>query len=232
MNDFKFLTLDELRRNEPVLGVNQQPTAADDLRPTPHCHACGVQITALGKSAVVFLNIVPYQPEHTASHLYCFDCNPDRGYCIGLDRLVADGCFRTSKGWGWVNQLREKGWCPERHVMALVEVCEWARTLEPCAPRTARRRPRRQPTQRPRTPPGKRQRARILERDAFACKRCGAKPVDGVRLVVDHIVPVALGGSSDDGNLQTLCEPCNQGKAARPPHPSEVRCSSTSTSIV
>lgn len=66
------------------------------------------------------------------------------------------------------------------------------------------------------------QRARILERDDFTCRRCGSKPADGIRLVVDHVVPVALGGSKDAHNLQTLCEPCNQGKAARRPHQKEL----------
>jgi hypothetical protein len=66
-----------------------------------------------------------------------------------------------------------------------------------------------------------RQRARIMERDDFRCRRCGAGPRDE-RLVIDHVVPVAGGGSSDDANLQTLCEPCNQGKADRPPHPHDL----------
>jgi len=48
-------------------------------------------------------------------------------------------------------------------------------------------------------------RARVLERDDFRCRRCGTGP-RYERLVVDHITPVALGGSSDDDNLQTLCE--------------------------
>ena len=61
-------------------------------------------------------------------------------------------------------------------------------------------------------------RTRILERDGFRCRRCGTGPRDE-RLVVDHIMPVALGGKSNDENLQTLCEPCNVGKGARPPHP-------------
>jgi 5-methylcytosine-specific restriction endonuclease McrA len=61
-------------------------------------------------------------------------------------------------------------------------------------------------------------RSRIMERDGFRCRRCGNGPADA-RLVIDHIVPIALGGKSTDGNLQTLCDPCNAGKAARPPHP-------------
>jgi HNH endonuclease len=65
------------------------------------------------------------------------------------------------------------------------------------------------------------QRTRVLERDNFRCRRCGNGPRHA-RLVVDHVVPVVLGGRSHDRNLQTLCEPCNQGKGARPPHPHDL----------
>lgn len=34
-------------------------------------------------------------------------------------------------------------------------------------------------------------------------------------LVIDHIIPVAGGGSTDDDNLIASCRTCNQGKAAR-----------------
>lgn len=64
-------------------------------------------------------------------------------------------------------------------------------------------------------------RARIMERDGFTCRRCGHGVPDGVKLVVDHIVPVSRGGTSVDSNLQTLCRECNAGKAARDPHPQD-----------
>lgn len=66
-------------------------------------------------------------------------------------------------------------------------------------------RPRRKST-------GKRLRFEIFKRDGFACQYCGAQPPDAV-LVVDHITPVAAGGTNDPLNLITACEPCNQGKA-------------------
>lgn len=35
---------------------------------------------------------------------------------------------------------------------------------------------------------------------------------DGVKLHVDHVIPVSRGGKSVMDNLQTLCEDCNCGK--------------------
>jgi 5-methylcytosine-specific restriction endonuclease McrA len=61
-----------------------------------------------------------------------------------------------------------------------------------------------------------------MERDGFRCRRCGHGP-DVAPLVVDHVVPVAKGGTRDDANLQTLCQPCNCGKSDRDPHPHDFR---------
>lgn len=57
-------------------------------------------------------------------------------------------------------------------------------------------------------------RFRIFARDGFTCRYCG---MDSTRvvLVVDHVVPVAGGGTNDDENLITACESCNQGKSAK-----------------
>jgi hypothetical protein len=54
----------------------------------------------------------------------------------------------------------------------------------------------------------------ILKRDKFQCVLCGATGKTA-ELVVDHIVPIAKGGSSDMKNLRTLCEVCNQGRGAK-----------------
>lgn len=53
----------------------------------------------------------------------------------------------------------------------------------------------------------------ILKRDGFKCKICGASQSDGVKLHVDHIIPVSKGGKTEPGNLQTLCSRCNIGKS-------------------
>ena len=62
----------------------------------------------------------------------------------------------------------------------------------------------------------KRLRYEILRRDNHACRYCGATAPD-VKLTVDHVVPVALGGTDEPSNLATACDPCNTGKAASAP---------------
>jgi len=57
-------------------------------------------------------------------------------------------------------------------------------------------------------------RYRILHRDGFRCKACGRGPEDGVKLTIDHIIPVDWGGGNEELNLQTLCMECNEGKKA------------------
>lgn len=51
---------------------------------------------------------------------------------------------------------------------------------------------------------------RVYARDHYRCRRCGTTR----DLTVDHRVPLALGGSNNLANLQTLCRRCNTAKAA------------------
>lgn len=52
----------------------------------------------------------------------------------------------------------------------------------------------------------------ILQRDNSTCQRCGKTINDGIKLEVDHKIPVDCGGTNDPENLWTLCNVCNQGK--------------------
>lgn len=54
----------------------------------------------------------------------------------------------------------------------------------------------------------------VLHRDNYRCRACGRGAEDGVKLQVDHIVPVDWGGDTELSNLQALCEECNAGKKA------------------
>lgn len=53
----------------------------------------------------------------------------------------------------------------------------------------------------------------LIERDGAKCQRCGATN----NLCVDHIVPLARGGSNELDNLQILCWHCNTSKGAKCP---------------
>jgi hypothetical protein len=59
----------------------------------------------------------------------------------------------------------------------------------------------------------RKQKIRIKERDGNKCKKCNSRE----QLTIDHVVPVALGGTDDDNNLQTLCRGCNVMKSDKPP---------------
>ena len=61
----------------------------------------------------------------------------------------------------------------------------------------------------------KRLRFEIFKRDGFRCIYCGATPVEEP-LHVDHVTPVAEGGTNDVANLVTACSACNLGKNAVP----------------
>lgn len=54
-------------------------------------------------------------------------------------------------------------------------------------------------------------RHQVFQRDGYRCRECGATNKE-TRLHVDHIKPVAKGGTNDLSNLQTLCEACNLAK--------------------
>ncbi len=56
---------------------------------------------------------------------------------------------------------------------------------------------------------GQRQRKRRLERTNGLCERCDKQGVTRLATVVDHIQPLALGGSDEDRNTRNLCGPCH-----------------------
>jgi HNH endonuclease len=51
----------------------------------------------------------------------------------------------------------------------------------------------------------------VFKRDSFKCQYCGAE-APNVLLHIDHIKPVAGGGTNELMNLITSCMPCNLGK--------------------
>lgn len=60
----------------------------------------------------------------------------------------------------------------------------------------------------------KRLRFEVLKRDGFKCKYCHRSEVI---INVDHVIPKALGGTDDPGNLVASCDDCNAGKTSTLP---------------
>jgi len=55
---------------------------------------------------------------------------------------------------------------------------------------------------------------RLKDQFGYRCPRCGRAEPE-ITLTVDHVVPLAWGGSNDIGNIQPLCKACNAAKGAR-----------------
>lgn len=58
-------------------------------------------------------------------------------------------------------------------------------------------------------------RQNVLMRDNYTCQICGATVKDGAKLEIDHIIPYSKGGTTDENNLQVLCQQCNREKHNR-----------------
>jgi len=60
----------------------------------------------------------------------------------------------------------------------------------------------------------KRTRYEVLRRDNNTCRYCHATDTP---LTIDHVIPVALGGTDDPSNLVAACKDCNAGKSSSSP---------------
>ena len=59
-------------------------------------------------------------------------------------------------------------------------------------------------------------RKKIFERDDYTCVYCGKSLwKNGIKLEVDHIIPISKGGTDDIDNLTTSCRKCNREKSGK-----------------
>jgi len=55
----------------------------------------------------------------------------------------------------------------------------------------------------------------VFERNNYQCQSCHKTDLTAKALQVDHIIPLAQGGTNDFSNLQTLCAKCNRAKSSK-----------------
>ena len=59
-------------------------------------------------------------------------------------------------------------------------------------------------------------RIKLMAEAKFTCQKCGKQPESRNDLILDHIIPIAIGGAEfDKSNLQILCFDCNKIKTAQ-----------------
>lgn len=57
---------------------------------------------------------------------------------------------------------------------------------------------------------------RLLQRQRWKCVACGGC-LRKMKFEIDHIVPIARGGTNEESNLQALCVGCNRAKSSKDP---------------
>ena len=106
--------------------------------------------------------------------------------------------------------------CPGVLVKGECNRCGWRPPASPYqASRARRKHVKRYANEATRYHLNEKLRPRIFGRQRGICALCGSlkNPVPCVEL--DHIVPIAMGGTHDSSNLQGLCRSCHQAKSAR-----------------
>lgn len=59
--------------------------------------------------------------------------------------------------------------------------------------------------------------SRIVRRDNSICQVCKRNVLDN-EIHIDHIIPIARGGATNESNLRVLCPECNRKKSDEMPH--------------
>jgi 5-methylcytosine-specific restriction protein A len=54
----------------------------------------------------------------------------------------------------------------------------------------------------------------LLRKQRHTCQLCGVNSIVST-IEIDHIIPIALGGTNRFENLQLLCRRCNRSKGSR-----------------
>lgn len=81
-----------------------------------------------------------------------------------------------------------------------------------CAEHTVSWRTKTASSENAQTPEWRRIQPKILDRDGHRCQIRYEGRCIGTATTVDHVVPVAHGGTNEPSNLRAACRPCNEHK--------------------
>jgi hypothetical protein len=119
------------------------------------------------------------------------------------DKEIAYGCSWTGNPKEFITALLSTGWLLRQRQFRFV--------LDLSLPGSGPQRVRLDRMKLYRSHVSKTKRLLVFTRDRWACQICQTTS----DLTIDHVKPVALGGSGAIENLQTLCRPCNSRKKDR-----------------
>lgn len=63
--------------------------------------------------------------------------------------------------------------------------------------------------------PWRRLRKAVMDRDSWLCQTCKRAGKHRLATQVDHVKPLAQGGTDDPDNLEAICDPCHARKTGR-----------------
>ncbi len=134
--------------------------------------------------------------------------DPTSKIVVNRARLTSAQFYESAKDWRWEYARRNgKSWEEFEQSERLIQFLDGP---ERPAPAKSQRKTSNTTTV-VRESIGPRRRFEVLKRDGFRCRYCG-KSSDEVKLEIDHIIPVAKGGTNDVENLIASCRDCNSGK--------------------
>lgn len=186
------------------------------------CYFCRHPISSIDDAFLLFLDSEtrgrPKSWDKLFTPLAHHACGPSLSIGIDFTALIRRGL--DGEG-GWLAVMRHAPWWAETFEHELRDAHKWALHLAEKRAKILGRIETGEYEENPRAISPE-TRDRVFKRDGHRCRRCKSTYAER-ELVIDHIVPVARGGSGHEDNLQTLCRECNAEKSDSAPDERDLK---------